>query len=155
MMTLRQFVFLILLTFLVSACNQKTERVLPDKGRHVLQFARAKAASEKGDYGEAITIHTKIIGLDPENAFAYTKRGQSHYKLGDDQQAINDYNKAIELNPDYAEPYALRGLAFAYLQRHQQAINDCQKAIELNPELAEAYLGWARVLFFKTISAGY
>jgi tetratricopeptide (TPR) repeat protein len=148
MITISKSAFLLVFILFVSACNQKTERVIPDKGRHVLQFARAKAAFEKGDHDEAIAIHTKIIELDPENAFAYTKRGYSHYKLGEDQQAINDYNKAIELNPDYAETYALRGLAYAFLQQQEQAINDCRKAIELNPDLAEAYLGLGRAYNF-------
>jgi tetratricopeptide (TPR) repeat protein len=148
MSTLRKLAFFLLFALLFSACN-KTDRAVPDKGRHVIQFGRAKAAFENKDYDQAIAIYTKIIELDPENAFAYTKRGYSHYKLGEDQQAINDYNKTIELNPDYAETYALRGLAYAFLQQQEQAINDCRKALELNPDLAEAYLGLGRAYNFQ------
>ena len=53
----------------------------------------------------------KAIELDPKNAEAYYKRGNSKYRLGKDEEAIKDYDKAIELNPQYAEAYYYRGHA--------------------------------------------
>ncbi len=69
---------------------QETVRTHLDHGR---------ACLDKGKYDDAIADYTKAIALDPEDAAAYTNRGEVYEEKGDKEQAIADFRKALEIDP--------------------------------------------------------
>jgi tetratricopeptide (TPR) repeat protein len=66
--------------------------------------------------------------LDPNNANAYYKRGNSKFDLKDYNGAIADYTKAIELDPNNANAYYKRGVSKAYFKDYDNACKDVKKA---------------------------
>lgn len=86
-----------------------------------------------GNREDAIKDYTNAIEIDPNNSFAYYKRGTLKFTLGDKEGAIRDYSRAIEIDPKYANAYNNRGVAKFALGDKEGAIKDYTKAIEINP----------------------
>jgi len=51
---------------------------------------------------EPVAACTRILALNPNDAFAYNNRGLAYFRNGDYDRAIADADQAIELNPKYA-----------------------------------------------------
>ncbi len=94
---------------------------------------------EKGDYEAAIDAYTKVLHLTPNDAAAYTNRGNAKNKLGDHEAAIADHTAALRLDPNLAGAYTNRGVAKNKLGDHEAAIADYSVALRLDPNLAGAY----------------
>ena len=62
---------------------------------------KAHAAKE---YGVALDLYTKLLRLEPENAWAYLNRSEVYQVLGDTGRARADYQRACEIDPDLVEP---------------------------------------------------
>ena len=102
--------------------------------------ASAKTESERQKwYDAAITHYAAAIDLNPEDARAYTNRGDAYMNKSDFGAAIEDFNKAIDLNSEDAAVYSNRGVAYHYTGDFGAAIADFNKAIDLNPEDAAVY----------------
>ena len=67
---------------------------------------------------------TEAIRLDPKNATAYYRRGNTLAALNDHARAIADYTEAIRLRPDWVEAFAARATARSRADDHEQAIAD-------------------------------
>ena len=99
---------------------------------------KAQAASDAGNFDEAVTAYTNALKLDPENASLYVNRGISYRKSNRLRNAVEDYTKAIELQPNEIA-YLYRGMAYSLQNKYQNATADFEKALSINPTLAEAY----------------
>jgi len=116
-------IFLILI-FLCSTAMGETTADWHDK-------AHALWDGEKyTDPKKAIEYLSNAIKLLPDDAKAYSDRGNAYNKLGQHQRAIKDYNKAILLKPNFAVFYYNRGIIYGKLGQHQRAIEDFDKAIQ-------------------------
>ena len=73
-------------------------------------YEQAAAFREQGEYDMAVVEYGKVIGIDPNNARAYTGRGNVYDLKGEYDLAIADYTAAIGIDP------RIRGLA------HQKTI---------------------------------
>jgi membrane associated rhomboid family serine protease len=51
------------------------------------------------EYPKALDYYTRIIAIDPDNAWAYINRSFTHQALGDMDKAAADRAKALELDP--------------------------------------------------------
>jgi len=60
-------------------------------------YKRANAYKETNDYWDAIKDYDQVIVLDPQNAYAYYKRGLCNTALQRMDLAIEDFRKANEL----------------------------------------------------------
>ena len=78
-------------------------------------------------------LRTKRSVWTPDNATAYSNRGNAKVRLGQNEDAITDYNKAIRLDPDNATTYSNRGNAKVHLGRYEDALADHDQAIRLGP----------------------
>ena len=87
----------------------------------------------------AIECYDHAIELDPASTFAYSQRGDAHYRLGRHELALRDYDKCIDLNPNQAGLYYQRGSAYHDLSQYEQAIQDYDQTISLDPQYALAY----------------
>lgn len=95
-------------------------------------FNSALAKSEAGDIQGAIADYTAAIGLNPNYATAYNKRGIIHGRnLKDYPAAKADFDRAIEINPNYGDAYYNRARVREFLEDKPGAIADYQKAAEL------------------------
>ena len=80
-----------------------------------------------------------MVGLAPDSAHVYNRRGNAYGRAGAYEPAIQDFDKAIELKPDFAEAHCNRAAAHDKKGRRDLAIQDYSEAIRLDPEYAEAY----------------
>jgi tetratricopeptide (TPR) repeat protein len=79
---------------------------------------------------------SKVIELDPENAYAY-------YLMGDisiGEEAVKYFSKLIEVFPEYGYSYKYRGIAYREIKKYENAISDYKKAMELEPSLTSIIL---------------
>ena len=90
-------------------------------------------------YAETIRAATEAIDLNPNNAMAYTSRGNGYAEMKEYARAIEDYNRAVAIDANNALAYYNRGLAYEKSFDHKSAIIDLTKAIELSPTSAEPY----------------
>ena len=65
-----------------------------------LVFQQGNFLMTIGQMDRAIEAYSRAIELDPNDAMAYTNRGNAHGDKGDLDLAIADYTKAIELDPN-------------------------------------------------------
>ncbi|MDR1113143.1 MAG: tetratricopeptide repeat protein, partial [Bacteroidales bacterium] len=104
---------------------------------------------QQGDFDNAITAFTQVIGLDPNHARAYSNRGIAYRNKGDYDRAIADYNQAIRLDPNHANAYYSRGIAYHYKGDYDRAIADYNQAIRLDPNHANAYYSRGLAYHYK------
>ena len=69
-----------------------------------------------------LPITTRRSVWDPDNATAYSNRGNAKVRLGQHEDAIADCDQAIHLDSNDANAYGNRGNAKAQLGRHEDAI---------------------------------
>jgi len=78
----------------------------------ILLDTRFGNTNDKNDLDAAFGAFDKAIGLDPNNYFAYSERGDSYWKKGDLDRAIADFNQAIGLDPKVVQAYINRSGAY-------------------------------------------
>ena len=106
-------------------------------------FDRAAAAYQAGDYEGARQDYDLILQLDPENARAYLRRGDTYDELGAPGQAQTDYGEAIRLDPTLTDAYLNRALLHMKQGAYAAALTDYEQAALLEPRNANAYYGQA------------
>src|SRR5258706_9729583 len=93
-----------------------------------------------------LAIFDKAIGLRPDYASAFCKRGNTLRELKRRDEALASCDRAIALQPDYAEAYNNRGLVLQDLGRLEEALANYDKAIALAPNYPIAFNNRGRVL---------
>ncbi|HBE29613.1 MAG TPA: serine/threonine protein kinase, partial [Ktedonobacter sp.] len=69
--------------------------------------------------------------LDPDNANAYTNKGNALHDLKRYKEALVAYEQALRLDPDNANAYNGKGLIFDQLKRPVEAEQAFAKAKQL------------------------
>jgi tetratricopeptide (TPR) repeat protein len=87
-------------------------------------FERALAASRDGHFGDALPLWNQVLELAPQDAAAWSNRGNVQLALGDPQAAIADQGRAMQLDPDNPDPHLNRGTAEEALQQWDAAEAD-------------------------------
>jgi tetratricopeptide (TPR) repeat protein len=80
-----------------------------------------------------LTVCDMAIQRRPEDAKAWSRRGETYRLLGKQAEAIHDCTEAIRLDPRLGAAYATRGSAHRMMGRLDQAIADCSQALRLDP----------------------
>jgi len=70
------------------------------------------AHDSRGRPDEAIADFTEAIRIAPDNAVAYSNRGNTYSNTGKLKQAIADYTQAIRLDPANPVRYAKRARVY-------------------------------------------
>jgi tetratricopeptide (TPR) repeat protein/predicted small secreted protein len=99
----------------------------------------AVSEEKKAVYDRAIADFTQAIRLDPDNATAYSERGDAYEGKGEYDRAIADHTQAIRLNPNDADAYNGRGTAYGKKGEYDKAIADFTQALRLDPNDEAAY----------------
>jgi len=101
--------------------------------------SKAFAATSAGDFAIAEAYWTEIINQFPDNAAAWSNRGNAKVSQNKLAEALTDYDKSVELAPSAPDPYLNRGTALEGMKRWQEAIEDYNRVLELDSQDAYAY----------------
>jgi tetratricopeptide (TPR) repeat protein len=108
---------------------------------------RGWAYAESRQYNLSIPDFSRVIQLEPEEAYGYCKRGRALYNEDEYEQAISDLDKSILLDSKSSEAHYLRGLSNAQLDRCELAITDFLRVIEIDPKYFGAWANLSRAYF--------
>lgn len=100
-----------------------------------------------GEDEEALSLYTKLIGLNPQNAAYYERRSTALHGMKRYEEAVQDDDKAIGLEPDNPKYYHSRAVTLYAMGRYEQALVDRTKAIELDSGNAAYYYGRSITLY--------
>ena len=99
-------------------------------------FDQALTASRDGRFGDALPLWNQVLELAPQDAAAWSNRGNVQLALGDPEAAIADQTQAIELEPGSPDPHLNRGTAEEALQRWDAAEADYRWILDHPPASA-------------------
>jgi tetratricopeptide (TPR) repeat protein len=74
-------------------------------------FDQALSASREGRFAEALPLWNQVLEVAPNDAAAWSNRGNVLLALGDPRAAIADQTKAIDLDSESPDPHLNRGTA--------------------------------------------
>jgi len=101
-------------------------------------FDQALAASRDGRFGDALPLWDQVLEQAPDDAPAWSNRGNVRLALGDAEGAIADQDRAMALDPTNPDPHLNRGTAEEALGRWQAAAADYNWILERDPSDASA-----------------
>ena len=97
---------------------------------------------KQGDLDAAVNSFTEALGVDPQYADAYHRRGSVYRVRGQYAAAVENFTKAIESDYRSTEVhYIARGATYTDMRDYNAAIADFTEVITLNPYNADAYYG--------------
>ena len=102
-------------------------------------FDQALTASREGALPQALDLWNQVLELAPEDAAAWSNRGNIQLALGDPEAAIADQTKAMELDPSNADPHLNRGTAEEALKQWDAAEADYRWILERGPDASALY----------------
>ena len=97
-------------------------------------FDRALTASRQGDFAAALPLWDQVLERAPQDAAAWSNRGNVQLALGDPLAAIADQERAMQLDPDNPDPHLNRGTAEEALARWDAAEADYRWILERDAE---------------------
>ena len=108
--------------FLLGAGPAFAESLPKDQHRQL--FEQALRFSRQGDPQQALEGWDRVLELAPDDAAAWSNRGNVRLVLGDTEGAIADQTQAIALAPEESDPHLNRGTAEEALQQWTAAEQD-------------------------------
>lgn len=98
-------------------------------------YVKARAATYKKNYAEAIKNYSEIIKLQPVKELpARMERADSYTEAGDYDKAIADYNFLAKTEPKDEAIFHHRSGVYLKMKDYDKAIADLQKFVELSPK---------------------
>jgi len=101
-------------------------------------FQQALDASRAGRFDLALPLWNRVLEMAPQDAAAWSNRGNVQLALGQPLAAIADQDQALLLEPDNADPHLNRGTAEESLGRWDAAAADYAWILERDPADASA-----------------
>ena len=95
-------------------------------------------AMQKQDLGEAETVFTRIIGLEPTFAEGWNKRATVRYMAGRYEDSISDCRETLARNPNHFGALSGQGLCHMALGQHLEAAAMFRRTLEVHPHLSNA-----------------
>lgn len=102
-------------------------------------YERAQGFAQEGNLIDALAALTRILEMDPRNAWILYRRGVTLCQLHLYQQALDDLDWAMSLHPRFVEALTEHGLALTYMGEHESALLDFDEALALDPGYALAH----------------
>ena len=96
-------------------------------------FDQALSASREGRFAEALPLWNQVLEVAPNDAAAWSNRGNVLLALGDPRSAIADQTKAIALDSESPDPHLNRGTAEEALADWAAAEADYRWILERAP----------------------
>lgn len=95
---------------------------------------RARAAHQKGDHTQAVSLASQAVEASPGNPLCYYVRGRIYADHHESAKAIADFDRVLDLQPRATNAYQLRGVEHFKLGHFKESIADFDKFIELAPD---------------------
>ena len=109
-------------------------------------FEKALHESQNGNFIQAEKDWNLFLNENPNDAAAFSNRGNIRLALGDPKGAIIDQNRAIEISPEDLDPYLNRGIAEEALKLWEDASNDYKYVLKNNPNDVSALYNLGNVM---------
>ena len=122
--------FLVLLVLMAQLALAPLALAAPRPPSLAQLFDQALAASREGSFDQALPLWNQVLEMAPEDAAAWSNRGNVQLVLGDPLAAIADQERAMALEPANPEPHLNRGIAEEALQRWGAAETDYRWILE-------------------------
>ena len=122
--------FLVLLVLMAQLALAPLALAAPRPPSLAQLFDQALAASREGSFDQALPLWNQVLEMAPEDAAAWSNRGNVQLVLGDPLAAIADQERAMALEPSNPEPHLNRGIAEEALQRWGAAETDYRWILE-------------------------
>jgi len=122
--------FLLLLVLMAQLALAPLALAAPGPPSLAQLFDQALAASREGSFDQALPLWNQVLEMAPEDAAAWSNRGNVQLVLGDPLAAIADQERAMALEPSNPEPHLNRGIAEEALQRWGEAETDYRWILE-------------------------
>lgn len=100
---------------------------------------------QQGRGDEGLLLVDRALAIQPQNAPAYSNRGNILRDLGRLEEAVQSCTRAIELDPRFAVAYCNRTTALLAMGRHEEALADTDAALRLQPNLLEPLICRAQI----------
>ena len=110
---------------------------------------RGSCLAALGRHDEAISDHSYVLKIDPENEAAFINRAAVYMAQQKFAEALKDYSEAIGLNGKRASTFQQRAVAWKQVGIFDKAIEDFGMALKLNPDSVPALMGRG-YLWFQT-----
>jgi tetratricopeptide (TPR) repeat protein len=91
------------------------------------------------EYDIAIARFSDAIRLAPEDAEAWSKRGEAYARAGNHDRALADCNRAVKLAPNSSDAHRRCGDVYFIAKDFKGAIDSYDAAIKLDPRNAYAF----------------
>ena len=122
--------FLLLLVLMAQLALAPLALAAPRPPSLAQLFDQALAASREVSFDQALPLWNQVLEMAPEDAAAWSNRGNVQLVLGDPLAAIADQERAMALEPSNPEPHLNRGIAEEALQRWGAAETDYRWILE-------------------------
>ena len=106
-------------------------------GRHaemaLYEIENALSEAKNSDV-EKTEVSKQLVKMNPDDAEAHNKLGDTYYKSGMYKEAIGAFKQAISINPDYADAHYNLGVVYGKSGMHKEAVEVYKQAININPD---------------------
>ncbi|MBI4567238.1 MAG: tetratricopeptide repeat protein, partial [Planctomycetes bacterium] len=96
---------------------------------------------------QAFDLYSRVIELDPTNAWAFNNRGQLRHAWGEQVEAEADFKSALRTNRGYAGALVNLGVLLLRERRLEESRQLLEEAVRRHPRFVPAYLARASLLF--------
>ncbi|MCR4300568.1 MAG: tetratricopeptide repeat protein [Sulfuricaulis sp.] len=94
---------------------------------------------DSGQLQKMVIDYNRRIAVNPDDADAYLKRGEAHFKLQEFDKAIEDFSAAIRRNDRLDDAYFGRGMALGRRGQITEGIADLSVYLQRHPDSSLAY----------------
>jgi len=102
------------------------------------QLNLANALFDAGRHADAIRHYDQALAAMPDDANAWTRRGDAQQLLGDNAGCVESYKRALALSGNVAATWYNLGLALCKLDRAAESLEAVERAIALRPAYGDA-----------------
>ncbi|NNF42483.1 MAG: tetratricopeptide repeat protein [Phycisphaerales bacterium] len=124
--------------------------LVPPTEAQVEQLEVAQAASDAGQYDEALVLFQDLLAENPTITPAYMGIGDIHMVRKNYEQAEPAYARAARLEPNNFDAQYGHGLALQMLERFVEAVRAYRRALRIDPGSTKANLNIATTFLQMT-----
>lgn len=105
---------------------------------------------KQGEYGEALTILTTALRLQPKESNVYYYLGMVSRLTENNESAVEYLQDAVALNPNSVQSSFYLGLTLMELERYPEACEVLQEVVHSKPDFAEVHFMLGNLYMEKT-----
>ncbi len=102
------------------------------------QLNLANALFDAGRHADSIRHYDQALAATPDDAGAWTRRGDAQQLLGQNADCVESYKRALALAANAPATWYNLGLALRKLERPQESLDAVERAIALRPAYGDA-----------------